>query len=123
MIGPDAGSRADGTPWVETREGEFFFLNALLFIPELVVLVPLGVKGLLAVAGRATESVYVDTIPMLAAYVLPWAGWLLLVPIWTTLRNLRMELPPPARGALAAMLLSHVGFLGWTLLHWIGTAG
>lgn len=123
MIGPDAGSRADGTPWVETREGEFFFLNALLFIPELVVLVPLGVKGLLAVAGRAAESVYVDTIPMLAAYVLPWAGWLLVVPIWTTLRNLRMELPPPARGALTAMLLSHVGFLGWTLRHWIGTAG
>lgn len=116
------GRRGDG-PWVETREGAYFFVNGLLVMPELVILVPLGLKGLLSLFGAGGESVYLDTFPMLAGYVLPWAGWLLVVPIWTTLRNLRMELPGGARLALRTMLLSHVGFLAWTVWHWVGGGG
>jgi len=123
VTGAATGAPDDASPWVETREGGYFFVNALLFIPELVVLVPLALKGLLFVLGWRGESVYVDTIPALAAYVLPWTGWLLVVPLWTTLRNLTMELPAPARGALLAMLAGHLGFLGWTVGHWLGVTG
>ena len=123
MNGSHAGARDDGGPWVETREGGFFFVNAVLFIPELVVLVPLAVKGLLFALGWQGESVYLDTIPALAGYVLPWTGWILVVPLWTTLRNLTMELPAPARGALLVMLAGHLGFLAWTVGHWVGITG
>jgi hypothetical protein len=35
--------RATGPePWIETREGGWFFVNALLVAPELVVLFPLA---------------------------------------------------------------------------------
>lgn len=112
-------------PWVETPEGGLFFVNAILAIPEIVVLVPLGLKGILGLVGSGGASVYLDTFPMVAGYALPWLGWILVVPLWTTLRNLRMELPGPARLALVAMLLSHAGFLAWTVWLWLpgGAAG
>ncbi len=124
MSGPgqEGVGRAADAPgaWVETPEGGFFFLNAVLVIPELVVLVPLSLKALLGLVGSGGPSVYLDTIPSIARYVLPWTGWILVVPAWTTLRNLRMELPSAARAALVAMLLSHLGFLAWTAWLWIG---
>lgn len=109
-----------GERWVETTEGGLFFVNALLAAPELVVLVPLGMKAMLRSLGLVGEaSVYFDTFPMLAGYVLPWAGWLLAIPIWTTVRNLRMETPRWASAALLGFLAVHVSFLAWTVGWWI----
>jgi hypothetical protein len=58
-----------------------------------------------------------------AEYVIPWVGWLLVVPVWTTVKNLRVAERGGVRIALGVFLLLHVGFLGYTVLRWTGTAG
>lgn len=112
-------------PWVETRAGGLFFLNAVLVGPELVVLVPLILGGALRGLGLLEgPSRFIDPVPRVAAHVLPWVGWVLVVPLWTTVRNLRMrDVPPPARAALVVMILLHVGFLGYTVWRWLGGGG
>jgi hypothetical protein len=42
------------------------------------------------------------------------------IPIWTTIRNLRAVEPPLARIALITFLLLHLSFLGYTVWSWIG---
>jgi len=112
------------TPWVETREGGLFFVNFILAIPELVVLFPLVMKGLLGSLGLVEgSSVYLDTFPTLAAHALPWAGWLLVVPTWTTIRNLRMEVPRAAGIALWLLLGVHLAYLAWTVAWWVTGGG
>lgn len=111
---------SEGGSWVETPEGGLFFVNGLMAIPELVVLIPLALEGVLRVLGLLQgPSVYFDTFPRLAGYVLPWAGWLLVVPIWTTVRNLRLETPRWAAVTLVLLLVTHLCFLGWTVAWWI----
>ena len=109
------------TPWVETRAGGLFFVNAVLVAPELIVLIPLGAGAVLRGLGLLEgPSRFIDTIPRVAAYVLPWTGWVLVVPLWTTLRNLRMKgVGPRARRALSAMAGLHLLFLAYTVWRWI----
>lgn len=109
------------TPWVETRAGGLFFVNAVLVAPELVVLVPLVMGAVLRGLGLLQgPSRFIDTIPQVAAYVLPWTGWILVVPLWTALRNLGMEgVGPWARRALYGMATLHVAFLAYTVWRWI----
>jgi hypothetical protein len=42
------------------------------------------------------------------------------IPIWTTVKNLRLESLPIPRAALLVFLLLHISFLGYTLLSWVG---
>lgn len=109
------------TPWIETRAGGLFFVNAVLVAPELIVLIPLGAGAVLRGLGLLEgPSRFIDTIPQVAAYVLPWTGWVLVVPLWTTLRNLRMDgVGPRARRALSAMAGLHLLFLAYTVWRWI----
>lgn len=124
--GPEGGPgasppREPETPWVETREGALFFLNALLVAPELIVLLPLGVGALLRVLGLVRgPSEFLDTIPRMAEYVLPGVGWILVVPVWVTVKNLRIAKKPLARAFLSIFLLLHLGFLAYTVLRWTG---
>lgn len=112
-------------PWVETRAGGWFFVNAVLVAPELIVLVPLVARAALRAAGLVEgPSRFLDPIPAVADYMLPRLGWVLVVPIWTTVRNLRMEgVKRWARAALWAMLVLHLAFLGYTVERWLGAAG
>jgi hypothetical protein len=112
---------APGTePWIETGEGSLFFVNALLAAPGLMVLVPVSLRALLRVAGRLEgPSPVLDTIPTLAAYVVPVAGWLLLVPVWLVLRNLRLTRRVSVRIALALFLAVHLGYLAYAAWWWI----
>ncbi len=108
-------------PWIETRQGGWFFVNALLVAPELVVLFPL-VLGMLSgvlVPGRE-PSPFLDTIPFLASKAIPLLGWLLVIPIWTTIRNLRMDGLRLPKVFLGIFLVLHVSFLGYTVWSWIG---
>lgn len=106
-------------PWIETREGGWFFVNALLVAPELVVLFPLAVGALVSALAPGREpSPFLDTIPFVASRALPYVGWLLAIPIWTTLRNLRMAKVRAARVALGGFLLIHVAFLSYTVWAW-----
>lgn len=119
----DEGARDE--PWVETRAGGWFFLNAVLVAPELTVLVPLVAGTLLRAAGVLEgPSRFIDPVPAVAAYMLPRIGWLLVVPIWTTIHNLRMEgVERRARLALSVMLALHLAFFGYTLGRWLQAAG
>jgi hypothetical protein len=108
-------------PWVETREGGWFFVNALLVSPALVVLFPLA-AGLLvdALAPGREPSPFLDTIPFVASKAVPILGWLLVIPIWATVKALGMKQPSMARVALGFFLLVHLSFLGYAVRAWTG---
>jgi hypothetical protein len=108
-------------PWIETRQGGLFFVNALLAAPALVVLFPLTVGALVsALAPDRPLSPFLDTIPFVASNFLPYLGWFLVIPIWTTIRNLRIETLGLPRAALGFFLVLHLSFLGYTILSWVG---
>lgn len=116
----DAVPAARPEPWIESREGGWFFVNALLVAPELVVLFPLMAGAVVSFLAPGREpSPFLDTIPFVASRALPYLGWLLGIPIWTTIRNLRMATVPAARVALVAFLLLHLSFLGYTVWSWV----
>lgn len=107
-------------PWIESREGGLFFVNALLVAPELVVLLPLALQLLVgAIAPDRNPSPFLDTIPFVASKAIPFLGWLILIPVWTTVRNLRIETRVFPRIALVGFLLSHVSFFGYTVWVWV----
>jgi len=109
-------------PWIETPRGGLFFVNALLVAPELVVLFPLTLQVLvgLLVPGRP-PSPFLDTIPFVASKAIPYLGWFLVIPIWTTLKNLRIERALAPRLALVFFLILHLSFLGYTVWSWVGS--
>lgn len=113
--------RNEHEPWIETRQGSWFFVNALLVAPELVVLFPLTLQFFVGlIAAERAPSPFLDTIPFVASRAIPFLGWFLVVPIWTTIKNLRMETALLPRVALGAFLLIHASFLGYTVFAWVG---
>lgn len=113
-LGPDEGT------WIESREGMLFFANAVLVAPELFVLLPLALRLLLdplTLHGR--PSVMLDTIPAVAAHVLPAVGWLLVIPLGLTAHNLDIEDRRWPRAALKVFLVLHIGFLAYTIASWL----
>ena len=108
-------------PWIETPQGGWFFVNALLVAPELVILLPQAV-GLIAsfLEPNRDPSPFLDTIPFVASKAIPFLGWFLVIPIWTTVRNLRMDGLLLPRVALGAFLVLHLSFLGYTIWSWVG---
>ena len=108
-------------PWIETPQGGWFFVNALLVAPEMVVLVPLAAGLLVSFLAPGREmSPFLDTIPIVASKAIPFLGWFLVVPIWTTVRNLRMAGLLLPRIALGIFLAIHLSFLGYTVWSWVG---
>lgn len=115
--GRGEGPSAEREPFVETRAGGWFFVNAVLAGPTLLVLFPAAVRGLLRGIGAiGGPSRLLDPVPDLAARLGPYAGWLAVVPLITTLVNLRMALPAAARWTLRAFAVVHLGVLGWWAL-------
>lgn len=107
-------------PWVETRSGSLFFINALLTAPLFVVLFPLGLgKGLRALGVMDGISTMVDVFPLLAGYIVPYAAWLLVIPVGLIVRNLRIETARAPRIALIVFLLLHLSFLAYAAGWWI----
>ncbi len=115
-----AASREATAPWIETRGGGLFFINSLLVAPAGIILFSIGVGALLRSWEASPFLVQAFTVfPTLAKYVVPVAGWLLVVPIWSTLRNLVIVTAKPARIALLAYLLVHLGFLVYAVWFWV----
>ena len=109
----------EGTPWVETREGGWFFVNALLVAPAFMVAFPWTLRWLLGMAGVASgPNRFLDTIPTIAAFIVPYVGWLAVLPLATTIHALRLVGPGRARWALRAFLLVHAGVLAYTIWWW-----
>lgn len=112
---PDLPTRAD-PPWVESRAGGLFFLNALLVAPVLMVLYPIALRGLLEVViGFEGPSRVLDPVPMVAAYVAPVVGWLAIPAAALAIWNLRVVDRGWARVLLWLFLGAHVGVLLYTL--------
>lgn len=109
-----------GEPWVETKSGSLFFVNALLTAPLFIVLFPLGLgRGLRALGVMEGISTMVDVFPLLAGYIVPYAGWLLVIPVGLIVRNLRIETARAAQVALVFFLLLHLSFLGYAVSWWV----
>ena len=120
---PDLANRDIGTPWVETPEGERFFVNAVLVAPELIVVFPLAVGVALRAMGLVQgPTVFLDVVPWVAGHAIPYVAWLLPIPIWTTLRDLRVA-SARVRVALIGFLALHSSFLGYGVLRWTGVLG
>lgn len=125
LFGPEKNERKrEGVreePWIETPRGGLFFVNALLVAPELIVLFPLSLQLLTGImAPERPPSPYLDTIPFVASRAIPFLGWLLVIPIWTTVKNLRVEEGTLPRLALVFFLILHLAFLAYTVWRWIG---
>jgi hypothetical protein len=111
----------DGDRWIETRRGGLFFVNALLIFPQVMVLVPLLTRmAVRSLGGLPREAAIVDTFPIVAEYLLPRIGWLLLGPVVLVAYNLRLEPDPLPRSGLWTFLVIHLVFLGWTVGVWTG---
>lgn len=123
---PPTGNRPDGrgTPWVETRSGTLFFVNALFIFPHIMVAVPLLTRVLVRRAGGMQGEVpIVDTFPLIAEYLLPRVGWLLVIPAALVVLNLRWEREALPRTGLLLFLVLHLVFLAWTVATWMGWTG
>ncbi len=111
---------APGDRWIESREGGWFFVNAVLAAPAFIVAFPLLVGGVLRAVGVLDGyNRFIDTIPLIAAYVVPYAGLLAVIPLWLTLRSLRWGAPRGPRIALRLFGLAHAAALGYALWWWL----
>lgn len=120
---PDIANNGPDTPWVETPEGARFFVNAVLVAPELIVVFPLVVGVFLRAVGLVQgPTVFLDVVPWVAGYAIPYVAWLLPIPIWTTLRNLKVA-SGRVRVVLFGFLALHSSFLGYAVLRWTGVLG
>lgn len=113
--------RDDDTPWVETRAGGLFFVNAVLAAPALMTLYPWTLRWMLRAAGVLDRpSRVLDPVPAVAAHVAPVIGWLALPAAWLVWRNLRMVDRRWARVLLWIFLALHLGTVGYTISRWLG---
>lgn len=110
----DRERRDGGEPFVETRAGGLFFLNAVLAGPALLVLWPAALRaGLHALGALHGPSTFLDPIPDFARQTGPYVAWASVLPLWCSLRNLRLRVPPAARWTLRAFVALHAGVLVW----------
>ena len=67
-------SLGPAAPWVETRVGGWVFVSAILVAPPLMVALPLALRGILRSLGILSgPSAFYDTIPLVAAYAVPYS--------------------------------------------------
>jgi hypothetical protein len=107
-------------PWIETREGMIFFTHCVLIAPQFVVLFPLMMGWLVAPIGAPDSLLNIlATIPTLAAFALPYAGWLFIVPAWFAWKARKEMGPPLARHFLGLFALLHLGFVVYAAWFWL----
>ncbi|MDT8339877.1 MAG: hypothetical protein RQ751_00055 [Longimicrobiales bacterium] len=110
------GPAAAAPPWIETRAGGLFFVNALLVAPALSALYPWSLRWLLRASGLVEgPSRILDPVPAVADHFIPVLGWLALPAVWLVWRNLRLVGPGWPRRLLLAFLVVHLGTLAYTV--------
>ncbi|MBT8335947.1 MAG: hypothetical protein KJO11_05040 [Gemmatimonadetes bacterium] len=114
---PDAAS----APWVETRPGAVFFINALAAAPVFVALYPWAVRWLLRTAGILDRpSRILDPVPAVAAHFAPVVGWLALPALAFAIYGFRIADRRWARVLLGIFAVAHVGTVIYTAAQWVG---
>ena len=109
------------TPWIETRAGGWFFVNAVLAAPALMAVYPWVIRWALRAAGILDRpSRILDPVPAVADHFIPVLGWLSIPAAWLVIRNLRMVERPWARRALWLFLATHLGTLVYTVTRFMG---
>ncbi len=107
-------------PWVETRPGGHFFINAVLVAPIFMALYPWTLRWLLRALGILDRpSRILDPVPAVAAHFAPFLGWLSIPAAWLVWKNLQEIDRDWARGALWIFLVAHVGMLLYTVTRWL----
>ncbi len=108
-------------PWVETRAGGVFFVNALLAAPVFVALYPWTLRWVLRVTGILDRpSRILDPVPAVAAHFAPVVGWLALPALAFALYGMRVVDRRWARVLLALFAVAHLGTLVYTVTTWTG---
>lgn len=117
---PSLPERRD-PPWVETRPGAVFFLNALAAAPALMALYPWVLGWMLRSAGLLNRpSRILDPVPAVAAHFAPVLGWLALPALALSLYGFRIADRRWARMASGLFAVVHLGTLVYTVGRWIG---
>ncbi|MDT8368464.1 MAG: hypothetical protein RQ745_04615 [Longimicrobiales bacterium] len=118
---PGLADTSPSAPWVETRAGGLFFVNAILAAPVLMALYPWSVRWVLRALGALDRpSRVLDPVPAVADHLIPVLGWLAIPAAWLVIRNLRIVDRVWPRRALHLFLVLHLGTLGYTLLRIFG---
>lgn len=108
-------------PWVETRAGGLFFVNAVLAAPVLMALYPWALRWALRAAGVLDRpSRILDPVPAVADHFIPVLGWLAVPAAWLVVKNLRVVDRPWARRALWVFLAVHAGTVAYTVARVMG---
>lgn len=109
------------TPWVETRAGGLFFVNAVLVAPVVMALYPWALRWTLRAAGILDRpSRILDPVPAVADHFIPVLGWLAIPAAWLVWKNLAIVDRAWARRALWAFLVVHAGTLVYTVSRFVG---
>lgn len=112
---------SDDPPWIETRAGMVFFLNALVATPLMIVAYPWLLRWLLRVTGLLDRpSRILDPVPAVAAHMAPVLGWLALPALGFAIYGLRVVDRRWARILMALFLIGHIGTLIYTIGLWVG---
>lgn len=107
-------------PWVETRAGGLFFINAVLVAPIFMALYPWTLRWVLRGLGVLDRpSRILDPVPAVAAHFAPFLGWLSIPAAWLVWKNLRDIDRPWARVALWIFLAAHAGMVVYTATRWL----
>lgn len=107
-------------PWVETRAGGLFFLNAVLVSPIFMALYPWTLRWVLRTLGVLDRpSRILDPVPAVANHFAPFLGWVSLAGAWLVWRNLKLVDRPWPRAALWLFMAAHLGMVAYTLALWL----
>lgn len=108
------------SPFLETRAGNWFFLNLLLATPAMLVGVPLLIRAVVGTLGLVQgPAPMLDTIPAVAAYAVPWVGPLFLLAFPLIRRALSLDPPDWARRLLWAFAIVHASVITTALVLWV----
>mgnify|MGYP001814635506 CR=1 FL=1 len=117
---PETPRTREAEPWVETRAGGLFFVNAILVAPIFMALYPWTLRWLLRALGVLDRpSRILDPVPAVAAHFAPLLGWLSIPAAWLVWKNLRIIDRSWARIALWIFLAAHLGMVLYTLTLWL----
>lgn len=114
--GPPEVPPASEAPWIETRAGGMFFVNAVLAAPVLMTLYPWTLRWILRAVGVLNRpSKVLDPVPAVADHLIPVLGWFALPAAWLVVRNLRIVERPWPRRLLWLFLAVHAGTVVYTV--------